>query len=139
MSKAIYGSLDLKNTYSFVSLDLCDDGFVCENCGKPIKRVMTVQDNKGKSFDLGVDCGDALIEASLDLTGLRELVQAKKELAQRVKFKTFLNKKHIKTTFEYDCYNLFGSVDPDFARYRIHSKMFDTLSEKEKALILSKM
>ena len=139
MSKAIYGSLNLKNTYSFVGLDLCGDGFVCDNCGKPIKRVMTVQDNKGKSFDLGVDCGEALIEASLSFQGLRELIQAKKELAQRVKFNTFLNKKHIKTTFEHDSYNLFGSVDPDFARYRIHSKMFDTLSEKEKALVLSKV
>ena len=137
--KAIHGSLDLKNTYSFVSLDLCDDGFVCDNCGKPIKRVMTVKDNLGKSFDLGVDCGDALIEASSYFKGYKELIQAKKELAQRVKFNTFLNKKHIKTTLEYDCYNLFGSVDPDFAMYRIHSKMFDTLSEKEKALILSKM
>lgn len=134
--KAVHGALDLNNNYSFVSLDICGDGFICHNCGKPIKKVMTIKDSKGLFFDVGIDCGDALIEASLNLPALREVMQAKKELAQKVRFITFLKKKLDRVVLNDGVYFLYEKNKNDW-KYRFFN--LDSLDDTYKETILSKV
>lgn len=65
-------------TYKITSVDYCEDlGICCENCGRPIKNIATVENNIGVCFNVGLDCAETL--ESQEISNYWEFQQQKKE------------------------------------------------------------
>ena len=93
--KATQGNLRIDQSYKMLyctyngkysEADLTAICYQCENCGKGIANIATVQGSTdGKIYNIGLDC-------AATLTGIEpsETAQAKKEMAREAKFRKWL-------------------------------------------------
>lgn len=85
--KKIIGRLPVNKTYKVLDVDYAtiDCGTVCENCGRIISNIATVEDNDGHRYNVGLDCAETMGMYSHSM-GFWELKEAKKQLARRARF-----------------------------------------------------
>jgi hypothetical protein len=145
--KAIYGKMNMRLDYEFV--ELIEAPNCCDNCNKPISIIMVLKDKKNKMYNVGTDCGKAIIEATQKyygyFEGYRDFLEAQKELRRTKKFDLFLRKHLVKTiiktkkTNEGLGYVKYLLVDRDgIAQYYFDEDHFLKLSNAHQALILIK-
>ncbi len=73
--KVIRRNLPINKEYklidSFYTGGLGENPMICENCGRPIANVAVIEDNDGKTYDVGMDCAETLssIKNSFEFMG----------------------------------------------------------------------
>ncbi len=67
VKQIVQRNLPLNRSYELIDSHYGGEGeyTICQNCNKPISNVATVKDDKGKYFDVGLDCASTL-------TGLKD-------------------------------------------------------------------
>lgn len=61
--RIIQRNLPLDTTYRIIASYYCsleDGGTVCQNCGRIICNICTVEDGRGNRYDIGMDCAETL-------------------------------------------------------------------------------
>lgn len=69
MKTAIQRALPHNDTYKYISstyISLVDGGCTCDNCGKLIANLVTVENGSGKRFVIGSDCAETLTSLKND-------------------------------------------------------------------------
>lgn len=66
--------------YVITDVEFFGDGAHCENCGRLIHYVATVQGRDAKTFGIGMDCAETLVQASNYYNFDRKLVEVRKAL-----------------------------------------------------------
>lgn len=56
------GNLPIDTKYKLISIVHCDDWQQCENCGKIISNVATIENLQGQQFGVGTECQESLLE-----------------------------------------------------------------------------
>jgi len=81
--KATQGNLPINTKYKIINVTALGDFefTTCENCGKIIRNVATVEDLNGHRYDIGLDCAETLTTelGNYSLSEL-QLMEAKKEV-----------------------------------------------------------
>ena len=93
--KAIEGNLPVNKEYKLIDIyygKLEDGGSVCENCGKIIANIATIEAD-GEKYDVGVDCAEGLLQTSS--SDYWDLQQKKKEYNRKLSMIRKI-KKHLK-------------------------------------------
>jgi hypothetical protein len=88
--KAINGKLDMSKTYKLVRVEYGELSELninqCDNCGNVISNVAIVMDNDGKSYGIGCDCAQTIINmAYSEQQQIKNIINRKRKFLSNLK------------------------------------------------------
>ncbi len=84
--KTVQGSLPVNRDYKITDIDYqpMECATTCQNCGRIISNIATIENDKGSQFVVGLDCAESLKGCGTGESW--EIMECKKKLARRARF-----------------------------------------------------